>query len=87
MQRPVEKAGVDEYVSDPAHPVHVCGIYHGHNPLSDIWRTHQRRSRLQRHRTCWCMRLEPLSEDVTVAGPVRPKLKVASRAERIRILW
>jgi putative CocE/NonD family hydrolase len=72
---PVEKAGVDEYVSDPAHPVPFVNYTTDTIPqryMDDDQRFASRRPDVLSYET------EPLTEDVTIAGPVRPKLKVAS---------
>jgi putative CocE/NonD family hydrolase len=72
---PTEKAGVDEYVSDPAHPVPFVDFTTDTVPqryMDDDQRFASRRPDVLVYET------EPLTEDVTLAGPVRPKLKVAS---------
>jgi putative CocE/NonD family hydrolase len=74
---PAEKSGADSYVSDPAHPVPYVGYVTspGSVPqryMDDDQRFATRRADVLVYET------EPLTEDVTVAGPVRPKLKVAS---------
>ena len=72
---PTEKAGVDEYVSDPAHPVPFVNYTTDTVPqryMDDDQRFASRRPDVLVYET------EPLTEDVTIAGPVRPKLKVAS---------
>ena len=72
---PKEKAGVDEYVSDPAHPVPFVNYTTDTVPqryMDDDQRFAERRPDVLVYET------EPLTEDVTLAGPVRPKLKVAS---------
>jgi putative CocE/NonD family hydrolase len=72
---PTEKAGVDEYVSDPAHPVPFVNYTTDTVPqryMDDDQRFASRRPDVLTYET------EPLSEDVTIAGPVKPKLKVAS---------
>ena len=72
---PTESAGVDEYVSDPAHPVPFVGYTTDTVPqryMDDDQRFASRRPDVLTYET------EPLTEDVTIAGPVRPKLKVAS---------
>jgi putative CocE/NonD family hydrolase len=72
---PAEKAGVDEYVSDPAHPVPFVNYTTDTVPqryMDDDQRFASRRPDVLVYET------EPLTEDVTIAGPVRPKLKVAS---------
>ncbi len=72
---PKDKAGVDEYVSDPAHPVPFVGYTTNTVPqryMADDQRFASRRPDVLTYET------EPLAEDVTIAGPVKPKLKVAS---------
>jgi hypothetical protein len=72
---PTEKAGVDEYLSDPAHPVPFVNYTTDTVPqryMDDDQRFASERPDVLTYET------EPLSEDVTIAGPVRPKLKVAS---------
>ena len=72
---PTEATGVDEYVSDPAHPVPFVNYVTNTVPqryMTDDQRFAARRPDVLVYET------EPLTEDVTVVGPVRPKLKVAS---------
>jgi putative CocE/NonD family hydrolase len=72
---PTERGGVDEYVSDPAHPVPFVEYTTNTVPqryMADDQRFASRRPDVLVYET------EPLTEDVTIAGPVRPKLKVAS---------
>jgi putative CocE/NonD family hydrolase len=72
---PTDKAGVDEYVSDPAHPVPFVNYTTDTVPqryMDDDQRFAGQRPDVLTYET------EPLTEDVTIAGPVRPKLKVAS---------
>src|ERR1700722_5356701 len=72
---PTEKAGVDEYVSDPAHPVPFVNYTTDTVPqryMDDDQRFASRRPDVLVYET------ESLTEDVTLAGPVKPKLKVAS---------
>jgi len=72
---PAEKTGVDEYVSDPAHPVPFVGYVTDTIPqryMADDQRFAATRPDVLVYES------EPLTEDVTIAGPVRPKLKVAS---------
>jgi uncharacterized protein len=72
---PTEKAGVDEYVSDPTHPVPFVNYTTDTVPqryMDDDQRFASQRPDVLTYET------EPLTEDVTIAGPVRPKLKVAS---------
>jgi hypothetical protein len=75
FEPPTEKAGVDEYVSDPAHPVSFVSYITDTVPqryMDDDQRFAAQRPDVLMYET------EPLTEDVTLAGPVRPKLKVAS---------
>jgi uncharacterized protein len=72
---PAEKAGVDEYLSDPAHPVPFVNYTTDTVPqryMDDDQRFASQRPDVLTYET------EPLTEDVTIAGPMRPKLKVAS---------
>jgi uncharacterized protein len=72
---PTEKSGVDEYVSDPAHPVPFVNYTTDTVPqryMDDDQRFAERRPDVLVYQT------EPLTEDVTLAGPVRPKLRIAS---------
>jgi putative CocE/NonD family hydrolase len=72
---PTDKAGVDAYVSDPAHPVPFVNYTTDTVPqryMDDDQRFASQRPDVLTYET------EPLTEDVTIAGPVRPKLKVAS---------
>jgi uncharacterized protein len=75
FEPPTEKSGVDEYVSDPAHPVPFVNYTTDTIPqryMADDQRFAAQRPDVLVYET------EPLAEDVTLAGPVRPKLKVAS---------
>jgi putative CocE/NonD family hydrolase len=72
---PKDATGVDEYVSDPAHPVPFVNYVTNTVPqryMTDDQRFATRRPDVLVYET------EPLTADVTVVGPVRPKLKVAS---------
>ena len=72
---PTEKSGVDAYVSDPAHPVPFVGYVTDTVPqryMDDDQRFAATRPDVLVYET------DALTEDVTIAGPVRPKLKVAS---------
>ncbi len=72
---PVEDKGVDEYVSDPAHPVPFVGYTTDTVPqryMVDDQRFASYRPDVLVYQT------EPLEEDVTIAGPVSPRLKIAS---------
>ena len=73
---PTMKASKDEYVSDPAHPVPYLGYVSEADPpqryMDDDQRFAATRPDVLVYET------EPLTEDVTVAGPVKPRLKIAS---------
>ncbi len=72
---PTEDAGVDEYVSDPNHPVPFVGYTTDTVPqryMVDDQRFASYRPDVLVYQT------DPLEEDVTIAGPISPKLKVAS---------
>jgi putative CocE/NonD family hydrolase len=72
---PSEKTGVDAYVSDPAHPVPFVNYTTDTVPqryMDDDQRFAAERPDVLTYET------EPLTADVTVAGPVRPRLKIAS---------
>ena len=67
--------GFDSYVSDPAHPVPFVPYTTDTVPqryMVDDQRWASRRPDVLTYET------DPLTEDVTIAGPVTPKLKVAS---------
>ena len=72
---PAEASGVDEYVSDPAHPVPFVGYTTDTVPqryMVDDQRYASTRPDVLVYQT------DPLEEDVTIAGPISPKLKIAS---------
>ena len=72
---PTEPNGVDEYVSDPNHPVPFVGYTTDTVPqryMVDDQRFASYRPDVLVYET------EPLQEDITIAGPISPKLKVAS---------
>jgi putative CocE/NonD family hydrolase len=72
---PAEKEGSDEYVSDPAHPVPFVGYTTDTVPqryMVDDQRFASSRTDVLVYQT------EPLTEDVTIAGPISPKLKVTT---------
>ena len=72
---PTEAAGVDEYQSDPNHPVPFVGYTTDTVPqryMVDDQRFASYRPDVLVYQT------DPLSEDVTIAGPISPKLKIAS---------
>jgi putative CocE/NonD family hydrolase len=75
FEPPSEPQGTDEYVSDPAHPVPFIDYMATAIPqryMVDDQRFASRRTDVLTYQT------DPLEEDVTIAGPVSPKLKVAS---------
>ncbi len=72
---PTEKAGVDAYVSDPAHPVPYVNYVTDTVPqryMTDDQRFAAKRPDVLTYET------EPLTEDVNIAGPVKPKLRISS---------
>jgi hypothetical protein len=72
---PADAKGVDEYVSDPNHPVPFVGYTTDTVPqryMVDDQRFASYRPDVLVYQT------DPLTEDVTIAGPVSPKLKIAS---------
>jgi putative CocE/NonD family hydrolase len=72
---PVEAKGSDEYLSDPSHPVPFVGYTTETVPqryMVDDQRFASYRPDVVVYQT------EPLEEDVTIAGPISPKLKIAS---------
>ncbi|MDR3738590.1 MAG: CocE/NonD family hydrolase [Terracidiphilus sp.] len=72
---PTETKGVDEYVSDPNHPVPFVGYTTDTVPqryMVDDQRFASYRPDVLVYQT------EPLTEDVTIAGPIAPRLKIAS---------
>ncbi len=72
---PTEQSGADEYVSDPNHPVPFVGYTTDTVPqryMVDDQRFASYRPDVLVYQT------EPLEEDVTIAGPISPKLKIAS---------
>jgi hypothetical protein len=72
---PDETNSVDEYVSDPNHPVPFVGYTTDTVPqryMVDDQRFASYRPDVLVYET------DPLMEDVTIAGPISPKLKVAS---------
>jgi len=75
FEAPSEAKGVDEYVSDPNHPVPFVGYTTDSVPqryMIDDQRFASYRPDVLVYET------EPLDEDVTIAGPISPKLKIAS---------
>ncbi|HZU08512.1 MAG TPA: CocE/NonD family hydrolase, partial [Pseudacidobacterium sp.] len=72
---PSADEGQDEYVSDPAHPVPFVGYVTDTVPqryMVDDQRFASTRTDVLVYQT------DPLPEDVTIAGPVSPKLKIAT---------
>jgi hypothetical protein len=72
---PSEAQSLDEYLSDPAHPVPFVGYTTDTVPqryMVDDQRFARSRPDVVTYET------DPLSEDVTIAGPISPHLKVAS---------
>ena len=73
---PDAKLSNDEYVSDPAHPVPYLGYVSEAEPpqryMDDDQRFASTRPDVLVYET------EPLTEDVTVVGPVKPRLKISS---------
>jgi putative CocE/NonD family hydrolase len=75
FEAPTEQSGVDEYVSDPNHPVPFVGYTTDTVPqryMVDDQRFASYRPDVLVYQT------EPLEEDVTIAGPISPKLRIAS---------
>lgn len=69
------QAGYDEYLSDPAHPVPFVSYTTDTVPqryMVDDQRWASRRPDVLTYQT------EPLTEDVTIAGPISPKLFISS---------
>jgi putative CocE/NonD family hydrolase len=72
---PSASEGQDEYVSDPAHPVPFVGYVTDTVPqryMVDDQRFASTRTDVLVYQT------DPLAEDVTIAGPISPKLKIAT---------
>ncbi|HEX4485245.1 MAG TPA: CocE/NonD family hydrolase, partial [Terriglobales bacterium] len=72
---PTDSKGVDDYVSDPNHPVPFVGYTTDTVPqryMVDDQRFASYRPDVLVYET------DPLDEDVTIAGPISPKLKIAS---------
>jgi uncharacterized protein len=72
---PAANEGSDSYVSDPAHPVPFVGYVTDTVPqryMVDDQRFAATRPDVLVYET------DPLTEDVTIAGPISPKLKVAT---------
>jgi putative CocE/NonD family hydrolase len=77
FEPPTEKKGVDEYVSDPAHPVPYTSYPASPGIVPQRYMTDDQRF-ASRRPDVLVYETEPLTEDVTIAGPVKPKLKIAS---------
>ncbi len=73
---PTVASSKDEYVSDPAHPVPYVGYVTEAEPpqryMDDDQRFAATRPDVLVYQT------EPLADDVTVVGPVKPRLRIAS---------
>jgi len=72
---PTESTSADEYLSDPNHPVPFVGYTTDTIPqryMVDDQRFASYRPDVVTYQT------DPLEEDVTIAGPISPKLKIAS---------
>ena len=72
---PTAGEGSDQYVSDPAHPVPFVNYITTTVPqryMTDDQRFASRRTDVLAYVT------DPLEQDVTIAGPISPKLRVAS---------
>lgn len=73
---PTASASSDSYVSDPAHPVPYVGYVSEADPpqryMDDDQRFAATRPDVLVYET------EPLTEDVTIVGPIKPRLKIAS---------
>ena len=72
---PTETSGVDEYLSDPSHPAPFVGYTTDTVPqryMVDDQRFASYRPDVLTYQT------EPLEEDVTIAGPISPRLRIAS---------
>jgi hypothetical protein len=75
FDQPMEESGVDEYVSDPNHPAPFVGYTTDTVPqryMVDDQRFASYRPDVLVYES------EPLDEDVTIAGPISPRLKIAS---------
>jgi putative CocE/NonD family hydrolase len=75
LDPPAEDEGADQYVSDPAHPVPFINYMATSVPqryMTDDQRFASRRTDVLTYET------DPLEEDITIAGPVSPKLQIAS---------
>jgi uncharacterized protein len=75
FEPPTQQEGFDEYVSDPAHPVPFVNYTTDTVPqryMVDDQRFASRRADVLVYES------EPLEDDVTIAGPISPRLKVAT---------
>ncbi len=72
---PGDGAAFDEYVSDPGKPVPVIG-YIGRGMPSDYMTADQRFA--ARRPDVLVYQTEPLDRDVTIAGPIAPRLRVST---------
>ncbi len=70
-------SGVDEYLSDPAHPVPTTGEIAGGFGMPGNYMTFDQRFASQRPDVL-CYQTDPLDRDVTIAGPVTPSLRVST---------
>ncbi|MBW4039520.1 MAG: CocE/NonD family hydrolase [Acidobacteria bacterium] len=73
---PTVKESSDRYVSDPAHPVPYLGYVMEADPPQRYMDDDQRFAGMRPDVLVY--ETEPLTEDVTVVGPVKPMLKIAS---------
>jgi uncharacterized protein len=77
FEAPTESQSKDDYVSDPNHPVPFVGYTTDTVPqryMVDDQRFASSRTDVLVYET------DPLEEDVTIAGPISPQLKIASSA-------
>ena len=83
MRRPSDAGkGYDEYVSDPMHPVPF--VRYATDTVPQRYMVEDQRFAATRPDVL-VYETDPLTEDVTIAGPITPKLKIASPAARIPI--
>jgi putative CocE/NonD family hydrolase len=75
FDRAAPDPGFDEYISDPAKPVPVIG-YIGSGMPGDYMTADQRFA--SRRADVLTYETEPLDHDVTIAGPVLPRLRVST---------
>ncbi|HVP64108.1 MAG TPA: CocE/NonD family hydrolase [candidate division Zixibacteria bacterium] len=71
-----DKAAFDEYVSDPAHPIPYVGYPVGTDVPQEYMASDQRFAATRGD--VLVFETEPLAEDVTLAGPVSPRLFISS---------